>query len=452
MSHYNLDAEQVVLAGCLLDNERVDKIGLSINDFYNPQHQAIWGAINDIMRRGKVADVVSVDDYLGETGPGLANLAELVRQAPSGASAEHHAPIVKDKARRRAISLAMVAVLDDLNNPGTDVLDVIDGAQERLSALIGHSDRKVGEVKDWVGDWVDLLDRRVQGDEREMGISTGIAELDEFFTLKSPDLHILAGESGMGKTLAACHLMDAVTMRQGKPSIMFQLEMSKEAVWERIAASYSGARTSFMKRPGSHPGDDWSQIGVAVQRVQEAPLVIDDRPGLSMAQIRGECKRWKDHWGEVGVVIIDYVGIVSPDDKRAPREQQIAQIARSAKQLAKQIDCHVVLMAQINRDNTKRTEKRPMVTDLRESAALQHNADIISFVYRDEHYNKESERRGIMEWIVGKNREGALGTVELVCDLPRSSLKPLTADALQRWQMENPAPKVEKPAGGGFQV
>lgn len=452
MSHYNIDAEQAVIAGCLLDNSQVDKVSLSLDDFYDPHHQAIWAAIHDIMRRDGVADVVSVDDYLGVKGPGLARLAEMVRGASNAGTAERHAPILKDKSRRRAISLAVGSVLDDLNNPGADVLSIIDSAQERLSSLIGHSDRKVGEVKDWVGDWLDLLDRRVQGEESEMGISTGIAELDEYFTLKSPDLHVLAGESGMGKTVAACHLMDHVTMRQGKPSIMFQLEMSKEAVWERVAASFSGARTSFMKRPGQVSGDDWPQLGAAFQRVQEASMVIDDRPGLTMAQIRGECKRWRDYWGEIGVIIIDYVGIVEPDDKRAPREQQIAQIAKAAKQLAKDIDCHVVLMAQINRDNTRRTDKRPIVTDLRESAALQHNADIISLVYREEYHNPESDRRGILEWIVGKNREGACGTVEMVCDLARSRLTPLTGEELSRWHQEHPAPNKQSKPDDGFSI
>lgn len=453
MSHYRVEAERTVLGGCLLDNSQVDKLSLSIDDFYDARSQAIWAAIHDVMRRGEVADVVSVDDYLGVDGPGLAFLAEMVRETPGATSAANHAPIIKDKARRRAVAGAVSAVLNDLSNPRADVASIIDSAQESLSSLIGGSDRRVVEVKDWVGEWIDLLDRRLQGDEREQGISTGLAELDQLITLKSPDLLVLAGESGMGKTAAACHLLDTVTMRQGKPSIMFQLEMSKEAIWERVAASYSGARTSFMKRPAQVAGDDWSLIGTAVTRVKESPLVIDDRPGLSMAQIRGEAKRWRDHWGELGVIIIDYVGIVEPDDKRAPREQQVAQIAKASKQLAKDMDCCVVLMAQINRDNTKRSEKRPIVSDLRESAALQHNADIISFVYREEYYKPETDRRGILEWIVAKNREGALGTVEIVCDLAKSQLTPFTAENWMQWKQEHPAPeRASEQPDPGFTV
>ncbi len=339
MSHHNLDAEQRVVAACLLDNSLIDSLSLSINDFYDATHQAIWAAMHDIIRRGDVADVVSVDDYLGERGPGLVMLAEMVQGMVSAGSVTHCAGIIKDKARRRAVSHAVGAVLDDLNNPGADVLSVIDGAQERLSALIGHSDRKVGEVKEWVGEWLDLLDARLQGEQREKGLSTGNPDLDEYFTLRSGDLMVLAGESGMGKTVAASHLMDAVTMRQGAPSLMFQLEMSKESIWERIAASYSGARLKFMKRPNDVLGDDWSQLGAAVQRVKDAPLVIDDRPGLTMAQIRGEAKRWRDYWGGIGVLIVDYVGIVQPEDRRAPREQQIAEIARGCKNMANRMPC-----------------------------------------------------------------------------------------------------------------
>lgn len=452
MKHHNIDAEQTLIAGSLLDNAVVDRVSVSLNDFHDPVHQAIWAAIHDIIRRGDTADVVTVDDYLGERGPGLAMLAEMVRGVVSTSSATHCAVIIKDKARRRAVSSAVGAVLDDLNNPRADVLTVIDGAQERLSALIGHSDRKVGEVKEWVGEWLDTLDARLQGEQREKGLSTGSPDLDEYFTMQSGDLMVLAGESGMGKTVAATHLMDAVTMRQGEPSIMFQLEMSKEAIWERIAASFSGARLKFMKRPNDVSGDDWTQLAAAVARVKDAPLVIDDRPGLTMAQIRGEAKRWRDHWGRIGLLVVDYVGIIQPEDRRAPREQQIAEVARGCKNMAKDLDCAVVLLAQINRDNTRRTDKRPIVTDLRESAALQHNADIISLVYREDYHNEESERRGLMEWIVGKNREGACGTVEMVCDLSRSSLKPFTADAWSRWQQENPKPDTSAIAGDGFSV
>lgn len=441
---YNLDAERNLLAQCLLDNRGIDQASPFIGaaDFWDSQNAAIWKAMCDLIRQEHTANIVSVDDYLGQNSPGIAALAEMAREVVSGGSAEHCAKIIKDKAHRRAIESAVKSVFDDLHKPHMTTTDIIDRAQDQLSILVGHSDRPVTEVKDWLHEWVDLLDRRCQGEESQIGMSTGYHDLDEYFRLRSGELHILAGESGMGKTVAACNLMNSVGMIQQRPVLMFQLEMSKEDVWERIVSAYSGAKGRFMKDPKNTPGNDWPSVSTAVARAKDVTMVVDDRPGLSMSQIKAQVKRWRDHWGEVAMVMIDYVGLMQPADSRMPREQQISEIAKACKNMAKEMDCHVVLMAQINRENTKRVDKRPLPTDLRESAALQHNADIISLVYRDEHYNPESERRGILEWIIGKNRKGPRGTVDMVCDLSRSRLEPFAAEALDRWRRENPMVKA----------
>lgn len=443
---YNLDAERSLLAQCLLDNRAIDQASAIVNagDFWDSGHAAIWQAINAIAKDNGTVDVVSVDDHLGQKSPGLSVLAEICRGVVTHGAAAHCAGIIKDKSRRRALDASIRGVLEDLHKHHISVPDIIDNAQERLSSLIGHSDRPVTEVKDWLPEWIDLLERRSRGEESEVGLSTGFGDLDELFRMRPGELHILAGESGMGKTVAACNLMNSVGMIQKRPVLMFQLEMSKEDVWERIASAYGGARARFMKDPTHTPGDDWPQVSTAVARAQEATITIDDRPGLSMAQIKGQAKRWRDHWGEIGLLLIDYAGLVQPHDTRIQREQQIAQIARDCKNLSKDMNCHVVLMAQINRENTRRVDKRPIASDLRESAALQHNADIISLLYRDEHYNQESDRRGILEWIVDKNRKGPRGKAEMVCDLSRSRLEPFTADALDRWRREHPLVKVAK--------
>lgn len=443
---YNLDAERALLAECLMNNANVDQASAIVNagDFWEAHHGAIWQAINGIIKDNRKADIVSVDDYMGQNSPGIAYLAEMCRDVVTQGAAVHCAGIIKDKSRRRAIEGAIRGLFDDLHKNHISVPEIIDTAQERLSALIGDSDRPVTELREWLPEWIDLLERRSRGEESELGLSTGYPELDEYFRMRPGELHILAGESGMGKTVAACNLINSVSMIQGRTSLMFQLEMSRGDVWERIVSAYSGARGRFMKDPMNTPGDDWPQISTAVARGNESNIVIDDRQGLTMAQIRGQAKRWRDHWGEIGLLMIDYVGLVEAADKRISREQQISEIARACKNMAKELDCHVVLMAQINRENTKRVDKRPMPTDLRESAALQHNADIISLLYRDEHYNPESDKRGILEWIIGKNRKGPRGTVDMVCDLSRSRLEPFSAESLDRWRRDHPMVKVTK--------
>lgn len=439
------EAELSVITSCLINPKRVDECAdvISINDFHSPIMRDCWAWIASQAASGGEIEVIGLSEQLDSLHPNdetsLIWLSEMVRNHAGSANAVHYAKAVHDKAQRRRLQ----AVAEEIGGMAGDIHQdfggIVDAAQSRVSGLLGPGAESVGVVSDWLTEFVDDLEAKLDGRVDPMGILYNIPDVDQKTSgLHKKDLVILAGESGMGKTVAACHILESVSMRQNKPAIMFQLEMDRGPLLRRVIGSYSGVPLALLKDPKAHKhSEHWFKLEPAFARLKEAKLVIDDRPGLTMAQMRGAAKRWKQQFGELGVIIIDHAGIVGIEDKSMSREQQIAEVSRQGKIMAKDLDTTVILLAQINRDNKVRKDKRPILSDLRESASLQHNADVVMFVYRDEVYHPDTDAWGIMEFIIAKQRDGEVGTGRAVCDLSRSQLKPMTGENIADYRREN---------------
>lgn len=454
---FSEEAEYNLIGACLLDNTQVDKVSdiLSADDFYDPCRREMWRSIVHLMSSGLPADAVGVHDSMAAKMDqaqygGLAGICDIAQQTVTTMNAEFYAKIVKDRSRRRRLQ----AVLGELEKQAltidNDFVKIVDQAQSKISGLLGSSAEEVTTANEWMPEWLEILDDKYHGRIDPMGLRFGIPELDEMTSGMQPeDLVVIAGESGMGKTVVATNIMNSVAIQHRKPVVMYQLEMSKFKVAERMMAAHGNIKLDAFKDPKRHMGDDvWPRLSAAAQAVNNAPLVIDARPGLTPSQIRGSAKRWKEHFGSLGCIIIDHAGIVQPDDKSLPREQQVSEISKSAKILAKDLGCPVVLLSQINRENTKRADKRPMMSDLRESASLEHNADMILFIYREAKHNPQCDNPGVAELILAKHRDGQTGTVAVVCDLSKSKLLPVTADNVTRYNEENPRQKQEERSDG----
>lgn len=448
---YSEEAEASVIGACLLDPSQIDVVSdvVSLEDFYLAHHRAMWSGIQQLALSNSV-DPVSlhelINDYSDQYG-GLVGLCELARNTPNAANAKHYASTVRDKSLRRRLQISLGEINEQIGQSGNQLHDVIDKAQAKLASVIGQRAGTVQPIQAWLSSWVDELDDRESGRVDPMGLLFNIPELDAKTSGMHPeDLIIVGGESGMGKTVVAAHILDSVCLRQRRPAVMFQLEMRKEQVFNRIIGSHTGVKLDALKDPRRFmDSEGWNLVTAGVAASKEAGLVIDDRPGLTPTQIRAAAKRWKEHYGDLGCVIIDHAGIVQPDDKTVPREQQMSEVSKSAKILAKELQCPVILLAQVNRENTKRGDKRPVMSDLRESASLEHNADLILFIYRDAKHNPNCEYPGIAELIVAKQRDGEVGTVQVVCDLSRSQLKPATAENIANYHREFPRQSTPAP-------
>ena len=461
---FSLEAERAVLGGCLLDPSRIGKVEEKVSgaDFIQPLHKAVWRAIKEMSTDGKGIDLMTVTDALeGDTayaqGGGMAYVAEMIRETPSSTNVLMYADIVKDRSERRKLD-SVLADLGQLNNDSKiNFHDLVDRAQSMVTGLVGNGEQHVGEVGDWLQGFLERFADKADGKIDPMGTTTGIKELDEkTFGFHDDQLWILMAESGMGKTMVAVCWMLACSL-SGRPVVMFQQEMGRDALMNRAIASHGQLDLNDIRRP--HPGlgeEFWSKFSASALVMKSAPMVIDDRPGMTPSQIARSARRWRDHFKAKGyakapVFFIDHAGIVEPDDKRMPREQQMADIANQSKRLAKSLSTSVVLLAQTNRDSVKRQDKRPIVTDLRESAALQHNADVIIGAYRDVVHNKDSQMADAMELIVLKQRDGETGTVYAACNPRKSWVGDMSADRMAGILEErNQAAQQKSSAFGGI--
>ena len=453
---FSEEAEVSLIGACLLDPSQIDAVAdvVSVEDFYFAHHRAMWSALQGLAMTGEV-DVVSLHDRVADHADqygGLEGLVLITRNTPNTQNAKHYASAVHDKALRRHLQISLMELGDQVGAAGTDLSALVDRAQAKLAGVMGHRADQVQPIQGWLGQWLDDLDARFNGEKDPMGLLFNIPELDAMTSGMHPeDLIILGGESGMGKTVVASHILDSVCLRQRRPAVMFQLEMRKEQVFNRVLGSHAGVKLDALKDPRRNmDGEGWNKVSAGLAMAKEAGLVIDDRPGLTPTQMRAAAKRWKEHYGDLGCVIIDHAGIVQPDDRSIPREQQVSEVSKASKILAKELKCPVILLAQVNRENTKRGDKRPVMSDLRESASLEHNADLILFIYRDAKHNPHCEHPGIAELIVAKQRDGQVGTVNVVCDLSRSQLKPATAENISSYEREFPRAPVQPTVADKF--
>jgi len=427
------EAEQSVLGGLLLDNLAWDRAAdlLSDSDFYRYEHRLIYAAVGALVSAGKPADVITVFEQLQSQGKaadcgGLAYLNALAQSVPSAANMRRYAEIV----RERAILRKLIAVSDEIattafNPQGRPVSQILDEAESRIFKIGEEGSRQRQGFQGIDKLVVALLDRvnelHENGAEDVTGVRSGFYDMDRMTAgLQKGDLIVLAARPSMGKTAFALNIAEHVAVSEELPVLVFSMEMGAAQLALRMVGSLgridqSGLRTGRLKN------EEWERLAEAVDRLGRVQLFIDETPALNSAELRARARRMARQFGQLGLVVVDYLQLMSGSSgSEENRATEIGEISRGLKALAKELQCPVIALSQLNRSVESRNDKRPMMSDLRESGAIEQDADVIMFIYRDEYYNKDSKEPGVAEIIIAKQRNGPVGTLKL------TFLKPLT--------------------------
>lgn len=423
---HSVEAEQSVLGGLLLDNAAWDRVTdiLTEDDFYRFDHRIIWQHISRLISLSRPADVVTVHESLVSANKaddvgGLPYLNALAHNTPSAANIRRYAEIVRERAMlRKLVSVADEIASAAFNPQGKEARQLLDEAESRVFQIAQEGARGSDGFKDIqpllaeVVERIDELYHR-EGDSDVTGVPTGFTDLDRMTSgLQPGDLIIVAGRPSMGKTSLAMNIGEHVAIEQGLPVAVFSMEMGAVQLAMRMVGSV-GMLDQHRMRTGKLTADDWPRLTTAVQRVQEAQIYIDETPALSAMEVRARARRLARQCGQLGMIIIDYMQLMSADSAGENRATEISEISRSLKALARELNCPLVALSQLNRSLEQRPNKRPVMSDLRESGAIEQDADLILFIYRDEVYNPDSPDKGTAEIIIGKQRNGPIGTVRL---------------------------------------
>lgn len=420
-SQYSHDAEQSVLGSIMKEQDLLSDIFevLVPDDFYIRSHKEIFKIISKMFEDNLKIDVLTVTDMaikskvIEEVG-GLSYIGEMVKNTPSTANVVEYARIVKDRSLRRDMSRVSKDIEEIASDESTlsssDRMEIV----ERKISELADKEIKKGEgllpVKVILEKTLDKLEVICNTPEGEIsGLSTGFNELDDMTTGFHPgDLIIIAARPAMGKTTFAMNICENVALAQGEPVLIFSLEMPADQLMMRMLSSIGGVDQTKIRK-GNLNDDDWSLLAMAMGKIGECNIMIDDTPNLTPSDIRARCKRAEKEHGQIGIIMIDYLQLMRVPSLASNRVQEVSEISRSLKVLAKGSDCPVLALAQLNRGLEKRVDKRPICSDLRESGSIEQDADLIMFIYRDEVYNDDSEDKGIAEIIIGKQRNGAIG-------------------------------------------
>lgn len=420
------DAECAVLGGVMLDPEALERLeGTLIPEhFYVEAHRKVFAAIVELHGRSQPVDALTVKDYLERVGDldaigGEAFLGDLVSSIPTSANVRHYANIVRERAvLRDLLSVCSNVSQEVFTEAEREVSDHLDQAEMRMLAVsetFNKSRPTFKKMSDLMVEGFRALEKRYNEKRVVTGVTTGFEELDKMTAgLQRGDLIIIAGRPSMGKTAFSMNLAQNAAMRGDEPNVVavFSLEMSAQQLSERLLASESRVNMSLM-RTGRFSADDWRKLAAGAGALAEASIHIDDTPAISVTELRSKCRRLKREAKRLDFILIDYVQLMSGRAGSERREQEISEITRSLKGLAKELEVPVIALSQLNRSLESRADKRPMMSDLRESGAIEQDADIIMFIYRDEVYNKKPENEGIAEIIIAKQRNGPIGTVKL---------------------------------------
>ncbi len=417
---HSLEAEAGVLGAILLNNDVLPQVAevLDRDDFYRSGHRVLYDAMLELSEDGSPIDLVTASEALRQRGllekaGGAAYLAGLTDRVPSAENAEHYARIVRERAILRKLIWVTTEIASEGYQVDADVEAYLDKAEQ---ALFEVTQRKIrpsfSRLKDILRDAFTKIEELYERKELVTGVSTGFHELDQVTAgLQPSDLIIVAGRPGMGKTSFVLNVAQHAAIGGGVPVAFFSLEMSKEQLVMRLLCAEARVDSHRLRR-GMLKDSDWPKLTRAAGALAEAPIYIDDTPGLTTLELRAKARRLKSEAG-LGLVVVDYLQLMRARGRFDLREQEISEISRSLKGLAKELDVPVVALSQLNRGVESRTDKRPLLSDLRESGAIEQDSDVILFIYRDEVYNKESQDQGMAELIVGKQRHGPTATVKL---------------------------------------
>lgn len=423
---HSVEAEQSVLGGLLLDNAAWDRITdvLKEDDFYRFDHKIIWHHISRLISLARPADVVTVNESLASANKadevgGLAYLNALAHNTPSAANIRRYAEIVRERSMlRKLVSVADEIAAAAFNPQGKEARQLLDEAESRVFQIAQEGARGSDgfkEIQPLLAEVVERIDELYhrEGDSDVTGVPTGFIDLDRMTSgLQPGDLVIIAGRPSMGKTSLAMNIGEHVAIDQGLPVAVFSMEMGAVQLAMRMVGSV-GMLDQHRMRTGKLTADDWPRLTSAVQRVQEAQIYIDETPALNSMEVRARARRLARQCGQLGMIVVDYMQLMSANSAGENRATEISEISRSLKGLAKELNCPLVALSQLNRSLEQRPNKRPVMSDLRESGAIEQDADLILFIYRDEVYNPDSPDKGTAEIIIGKQRNGPIGSVRL---------------------------------------
>ena len=423
---HSLEAEQSVLGGLMLDNDAADKIGdvVSAEDFYSDAHRIVYRHVVELIADGKPADVVTVSEALASTQKldyvgGLAYLGALAQNVPTAANIRHYANIVRERSILRQLASTATEIAESAFNPlGRNAKMVLDEAEAKILHIAEQGSRGaqnfqiIGKLLATVVERIETLYNRDDPSD-VTGVPTGFTDLDRMTSGFQPgDLVVVAGRPSMGKTALALNIGENVALNTGMPVAVFSMEMGASQLAMRLIGSV-GKLDQHKLRTGRLQPDDWDKLSTALGRLNEAPILIDETPALNAIEVRSRARRLMKQYGKLGLVIVDYLQLMQATSQGENRATEISEISRAMKSLAKELQVPVVALSQLNRSLEQRPNKRPVMSDLRESGAIEQDADVIVFIYRDEVYNPETQDKGVAEIIIGKQRNGPIGTVRL---------------------------------------
>ena len=447
---HSIEAEQAVLGGLMLKNDAFDSIAeiLSDSDFYSKDHQLIFNAMHRLAAEGQPFDPITLSEFLqnnNELGAigGAEYLVDLAHGTPSSANIKAYTQIVLERSIvRQLIGAASEMVRKGYNPLGWDSSKLLAEAESRLQEIIENRPKKGGfkEVNSLIKEAVERLDELFKNDTDITGLSTGFSDLDSMTSgWQKSDLVIIAGRPSMGKTAFAMNMVEHATLHQDRPVLVFSLEMPASSLIMRMLSSIGKIDATRM-RSGNLVEDDWPRLSSAAQRLKDRPLFIDDSAGITPIEMRSRIKqftrervdqlrqKWQGEHGadtppdvedlyeqaQPGMIMVDYLQLMNGTNSAEGRVQEISQISRELKGLAREYNCPVIALSQLSRNVEQRPNKRPVNADLRESGAIEQDADVIAFIYRDEVYNEDSPDKGTAEIIIGKQRNGPIGTCRLI--------------------------------------
>jgi replicative DNA helicase len=430
---HSIEAESSVLGGLLLDNGAWDRVGdlLGDGDFYRYEHRLIYAAMATLINGSRPADVITVFEHLQSMGKaeetgGLAYLNSLAQYVPSAGNIRRYAEIVRERAILRKLVAASDEIATNAFNPqGKPVAQILDESEQKIFNIGEEGSRMKRGFQSMDTLVVDLLDRvqeMADNPNDVTGVPTGFYDLDRMTAgLQAGDMVVLAARPSMGKTAFAINIAEHVALNEGLPVAVFSMEMGAAQLAVRIVGSIGRIDQGHL-RTGKLTDEEWPRLTEAIEKLRTISLHIDETAGLTASELRANARRLARQCGKLGLIVVDYLQLMSgsggSDENRAT---ELGEISRGLKMLAKELGCPVIALSQLNRSVEQRPDKRPMMSDLRESGAIEQDADIIMFIYRDEYYTKEAcKEPGVAEIIIAKQRNGPTGTVKL------AFLKPLT--------------------------
>lgn len=420
---HSIEAEQSVLGGLMLDNEAWHQVSerLTQGDFYRRDHNEIFRAVEALANQGKPYDVVTLAEWLKtnellDSVGGLQYLAELSENTPSAANISAYADIVRERSVLRSLVRAGADIVESgYQTEGRSADELLDEAERLVFEIADRetrSNRGFKRIKELLVGALDRIDLLFQRDNPITGVATGFYEVDMMTSgLQPSDLIIIAGRPSMGKTAFAVNVAQHAAVKESLPVAIFSMEMPSEQLAMRMLSSL-GKIDQHKVRTGKLGDEDWPRLTHAVGVLSEVDMYIDDTPALSPGELRSRCRRLAREQG-LGLIVVDYLQLMQVHGSKENRATEISEISRSLKALAKELNVPVLALSQLNRSLESRTDKRPVMSDLRESGAIEQDADVIVFIYRDEVYDEDSPDQGIAEIIIGKQRNGPIGIRKL---------------------------------------